>query len=204
MDRRERIDDPTVALEAALEGWQQKIWTAMPGIVESFDNVAITVSVQPSVQVQLRNPSTGVWSNVTLPLCVDVPVKFLWCSLGGFTVPIKPNDEGLIVFGSRCIDSWWQSGGVQPQAEFRAHNLSDGFFLPGVTSQPNKIANFNDSFPEMRNVDGSVKLALVSGGFELTGNLNVTGAISQGAGGTLVTLGEHIHAANNTPPTPGH
>lgn len=228
MDRNERIDDTVNAVQQALAGWQQKVWTALPAIVEAFDDAAITVSAQPTIQVQVRNPS-GVWDNVTMPLCVNCPVKFLWSSVGGYTIPVKQGDEGLLVFASRCVDGWWQSGGIQPQPEFRMHDLSDGFFLPGVQSQPNKITNFNNDYPEMRTVDGTVKFSMVPGGFVVTGTLQVSGnlllggVITSPGGGTYsggistsgevtrgagtadqVTLGEHIHAANGDPPTPGH
>ena len=46
------------------------------------------------------------------------------------TFPIKTGDECLVVFACRAIDVWWQSGGVQPPAETRMHDLSDGFVIP--------------------------------------------------------------------------
>lgn len=61
---------------------------------------------------------------------------------GGFalTFPVAAGDECLVVFADACIDSWWQSGGVQNQAEKRRHDLSDGIVIPGLWSQPNKLA----------------------------------------------------------------
>jgi hypothetical protein len=38
----------------------------------------------------------------------------------------------------------------------------------------------------------------------VNGDLNVTGEVKHSSGGSFVTLTQHIHAANNTPPTPGH
>ena len=49
MDRRERWAEPVEALRAALDGRQAEMWTALPGIVQSFDPAAMTVSVQPAV-----------------------------------------------------------------------------------------------------------------------------------------------------------
>jgi hypothetical protein len=229
MDRNERINDTVNALQKSQKGWQQKIWTALPGIVESFDSEKLTAVVQPSIQAQLLDPDSGDWSNKTLPLCLDCPVKFLWGAIGGFTVPLRKGDEGLLVFASRCIDSWWQSGGVQTQAEFRMHDLSDGFFLPGVFSQPKIIPSFNNDFPEMRNADGTIKFTQTATGFRVTGTLEITGDINisgsfkaldgslysgsistsggveAGVGGAdHVTLQHHQHPGNNTPPTPGH
>lgn len=135
MDRNERINDTVNALQEAQDGFQQKIWTAMPGILQSFDATKMSCVVQPSIQAQLRSPE-GKWNNVTMTLCLDCPVVFPGGGGYGMTFPLAEGDEGLLVFASRCIDSWWQSGGVQGQAEFRMHDLSDGFFVPGAFSNP--------------------------------------------------------------------
>ena len=45
MDRRERLDDPVEAQRAALDGRQAEIWTALPGIFQSFDSEALTAVV---------------------------------------------------------------------------------------------------------------------------------------------------------------
>lgn len=203
MDRNERINDNVNATQQALKGWQQKIWTALPGIVDSFSATALTAVVQPAIQAQLRNPQ-GTWSNTTISLCLDCPVLFPFCAIGGMTFPVAKGDEGLLVFSSRCIDAWWQSGGVQPQAEYRMHDLSDGFFIPGAFSQPHVLADFNTQFPELRNAAGTVKLSMISTGFRITGDLDVTGEITRGFGGAdQVTLGQHAHPNNGSPPTPG-
>ena len=61
---------------------------------------------------------------------------------GGFalTFPVAAGDECLVVFASRCIDAWWQSGGVGEPMEPRMHDLSDGFALIGVRSQPAHVS----------------------------------------------------------------
>lgn len=153
MDRRERFEDPQEALRAALLGWQAGIWTAMPGIIESFNAEANTVVVQPAI-IGKRQMPDGSFVDFPLPLCLDVPIDFP--SGGGFTLtfPLAQGDEGLIVFASRCIDSWWQSGGIQNQAEFRMHNLSDGFFLPGFRSKPRAIVDVSLDSVQLRSDDG--------------------------------------------------
>lgn len=137
-DRRERLDDPEEALATAQDGRQAQIWTALPGIVESFDPDALTVSVQPAIQANVTAEDGSVRA-AALPLLVDVPVVFP--QGGGFllTFPVRAGDECLVVFSSRCIDSWWQSGGVQPQAEQRLHDLSDGFALVGPRSRARRV-----------------------------------------------------------------
>lgn len=153
MDRRERFDDPVEAIRAALEGKQAELWTAIPSIVQSFDPEAMTVTVQPAIRGKVEAPG-GAVNSVALPLLVDVPVVFP-CG-GGFTLtfPIKAGDECLVVFSSRCIDAWWQSGGVQEPLETRMHDLSDGFALVGPFSQPNVIPNVSTEHTQLRTDDG--------------------------------------------------
>ena len=144
IDRRERQDDPVESQRAALDGRQAEIWTALPGIVQSFDPVAMTVTVQPAVAGRVTD-ETGKTSSVNMPLLPDVPVVFP--GGGGFTLtfPVASGDECLVVFASRCIDAWWQSGGIGEPMEPRMHDLSDGFALVGVRSQARRLSPAVDS-----------------------------------------------------------
>lgn len=180
------------------------MWTALPGIVQSYSAAKRTVSVQPSIQAQVLS-SAGVWTNTSLPVLVDCPVVFPGGGGFEFTFPITAGDEGIVIFASRCIDAWWQQGGVQPQAELRMHDLSDGMFLPGMFSQARlPIPAPSTSVPQIRNSDATVKLEFIGGGFKLTGNLQVTGSVIAGFGGVdQVGLQTHTHASNGTPPAPG-
>lgn len=164
MDRKERINKTVTALQEAMGGWQQKMWTALPGILQSFDASKMSAVVQPSIQSQLRDPDTGEWSNVTLPLCLDCPVVFPGGGGFGVTFPLADGDEGLIVFASRCIDSWWQSGGVQPQAEYRMHDLSDGFFIPGAFSNSRVPDDVSTTTARFWKNDGTMYVELGASG----------------------------------------
>lgn len=159
MLRQERTEDPQEMTRSVLVGWQSEIWTALPGILQSFDAEKMTAVVQPAIKGIFRKKD-GSETVVTLPQCLDVPVQFI--GGGGFTLtfPMKEGDEGLLVFSSRCIDAWWQSGGIQPQAEIRLHDLSDGFFLPGTRSVPRVLENFSTDNAELRADNGDVKIVL--------------------------------------------
>ncbi len=185
MDRRERFNDLNTALLTALQGFQAGLWTAMPAIINSYDPVAQTITAQPTImgRVQARD---GSFSWVKMPLLVDVPVCFP--GGGGFvmTFPIAQGDEALIVFTSRCIDAWWQLGGVQVQAEMRMHDLSDGFAIVGPRSQPKRIENVSTTSAQLRNIagdcfiemaDGGVVNIMAPGGFNVTSNTNFFGQV---------------------------
>ncbi|MBB1625691.1 Gp138 family membrane-puncturing spike protein [Achromobacter sp. UMC71] len=159
MNRRERLNDPNVALQDAIRGAMAMTWTALPGIVQSFDPVAMTCVVQPAIKARRTLPSGTVVTDA-LPLLVDCPVHFPSGGHCTLTFPVTPGDECLVVFSSRCIDGWWQSGGIQEQSELRMHDLSDGFVFVGVRSQPQVIANVSTSATQLRSDDGSTYIEL--------------------------------------------
>nr|WKF61914.1 hypothetical protein HUO10_006446 [Paraburkholderia busanensis] len=180
------------ALLAALTGHQTGIWTALPAIVESFDANAVTCTAQPAIQAQVR-ARDGSTSWVTLPLLVDVPMIFPRGGGCTLTFPVTNGDEVLIVFASRCIDAWWQSGGVQVQADLRLHDLSDGFAIPGPFSQATKIGGISMTSVQLRSDDGATCIDLnpstkavkivAPGGFEVDApTITLNGQLAQGTG----------------------
>jgi hypothetical protein len=185
MLQTERIDDNEEALRVALEGFAFGLWTAMVGIVSQV-NANGTVSVEPAIQANVSD-SKGVVTQQNIALLVDVPVVYMGGGNMVATFPIAIGDEALVVFASRCIDAWFQSGGVQPQAEPRHHSMSDSFALVGPRSLARKLANVSTTTAQFRTVDGAtyVEVAgsnivniVASGGVNITGPLNVNGAVS--------------------------
>lgn len=160
MKRAERLDDPVEAQRLAAEGAQAQIWTALPGLITSFDSAAMTVSVQPAVAGSIQGEN-GKTSSCQMPLLVDVPVVFP-CG-GGFTLthPVKPGDEALVVFSSRCIDGWWQGGTASPPPDDRMHDLSDGIAIVGMRSQARKLEPPVDTENvQLRSDDGKTAITL--------------------------------------------
>lgn len=151
------------AIGAALAGLQ----TAMPCIVESYDPENVTVTVQPCIQAQVSQEDGSIKLE-DLPLLQDVPVMFQRGGGCTMTFPILPGNECYVVFASRCIDTWWQSGGVQPPFENRKHDLSDGFAFFGPQSQPNKISNISTDSVQLRTDDGQAFIELNPSNHQVT------------------------------------
>lgn len=209
MDRRERSTSPVDAMIAAFRGLKAEMWSALPGIVVSFNADAQTCEIQPAIKALIRDP-LGAESWVTLPVFPDVPVVFP--RGGGFalTFPIQPGDECLVVFSSRCIDAWWQSGGTQQQIEQRLHDLSDGFCIPGPTSQPRKLSGLSMDAVQLRSEDGTAFVEIQTAGahdvnvetggnveitattITLNGNLQINGSITQINGPTTLEGPLHV------------
>ena len=192
MDPRERIQSGEDVLRTAIRGALAGVWTALPGEIVTFDGDPQTATVQPTIQAQIQGPN-GDPKLVDMPLLLDCPVFFPRGGQAVFTFLVAAGDECLVVFSSRCIDSWWQNGGIQPPARLRMHNLSDGFAFVGFSSKPKKIANFSTSAAQLRSLDGSTLVemnpsaqtltltapsgATINANTTINGTLHVTGAI---------------------------
>jgi Phage protein Gp138 N-terminal domain/GpV Apex motif len=209
MDQRERIGNYQEGLRTAIEGAIANLWTALPGIVQSFNPTQMTVVVRPTVQGLVLLPKATKKTWVNLPLLLDCPVVFP-CA-GGFalTLPIQAGDEVLVIFASRCIDAWWQQGGVQVQAELRMHDLSDGFAIPGPRSVPNALANISTNSAQIRNLAGTEYIELAAGGIvnivapggvNINGDVSVTGKVSATKNGTFngIDMDTHVHTGVQT------
>ncbi len=221
MQQTERIDDIQQAMREAFEGLSSGLSSTLVGIVEAYDKDSGTVSVQPSIETIITQ-ADGSQVPAKMDLLVDIPV----CYIGGgpfvATFPIQRGDEALVIFADRCIDSWWQSGGVQPPAHPRQHSLSDGIAIVGPRSLARKLANVSSTNAQLRTVDGSTYLELtpggaanvvapaginltgpvtihgnlsVSGTSSLTGDMTLTGDLDASGEGTFngITVSTHVH-----------
>ena len=204
MNDVERANPFEESVLSAIGGKLAATWTALPGIIESFDPVR-GATVQPSIQAEVT-AQDGSISLATLPLLLDCPVQFPEGGDCVLTFPVKPGDECLVVFASRCIDAWWQSGGVQPQAELRMHDLSDGFVLLGFRSQPNITTGISTTAVELRSKDGATSISLdpaaqtmafkAPGGFSFEGPITADSTITADGDvvGAGVSLETHVHS----------
>lgn len=188
MDRRERKATLHTALLAQLGGWQAKVWTALPVIVQSFDPIKQTCVVLPATQARVQDRN-GTFKWVTINVISDCPVF----TLGGgdfvVTFPIAPGDDGLMVIASRCIDGWWQSGGpnaTQPP-DLRMHDLSDGFVFVGPRSLPRALPGYSVNSAQLRSEDGLAYVELAGGhiinivapgGLNISANTIIAGTVT--------------------------
>ncbi|GGA34063.1 Gp138 family membrane-puncturing spike protein [Hafnia psychrotolerans] len=158
---------------------------AMPGIIQSFDPDAVTCVVQPAIAGAETDKSGNIQSS-PLPLLLDVPVVFQRGGGVTMTFPVKAGDECLVIISDRCIDFWWQSGGVQEPVDTRQHDLSDAFAIVGPQSQAQKISGISTNSAQMRSDDGSTYFELnpatqtinivAPGGFNVTAPLSTFSA----------------------------
>jgi len=180
------------AIESQIKRAQSNVYTALPAKVLSFNGHTV------SCQVMINRVNAN-GQEITIPPLVDVPAQFPHA--GGFciTVPIKAGDEGLVIFSSRCIDGWYASGGQSKPLDNRINDLSDGFFIVGCNSVPNKIPDFYHDGASMQTDDGSTYIRLTErtiyikgnieheGNTDQIGNYNQNGSFNQSGGNTNST-----------------
>lgn len=188
MDLNLLQQDPNIAADLFHKGKQAKIWTALPGVILSYNNIQQTCVVQPAIQGILFDDNMG-YQNKNLPPLLDVPVCFP--SGGGCTLsfPIVMGDECLVVFSSRCIDGWWIQGvynsqtqqvNPAPQMDWRQHDLSDAIAYVGIKSVPNVPINLSTTTTQLRTIDGTTFIELNPTNHTLnlvtanTGSVNIT------------------------------
>jgi hypothetical protein len=151
------------------------------------------------------------------PLLVDVPVVFPRGGGVTLTFPIKQGDECLVVFASRHIDGWWQTGQISPPGSARQFDLSDGFAFVGPFSQKTKISGYSTDAAQLRSNDGDAYIQLNPTTHEIDAvtttkitaqagtdidataggdiNAHATGKITlQSGGDTDVTVGGNLNA----------
>ena len=170
---------------------KEQIRVALPGIIQSFDPESVTAVVQPAIRYVERDND-----GATETLLTDVPVIFPRGGGCTLTFPVKEGDECLVIFGDRCIDFWWQSGGIQEPVDERMHDLSDAFCIVGPQSQAKKIGGISTTAAQLRTDDGSAFIE-VAAGHDVT--VKTSGKLTASAdGGTEITSPEIILNGNVT------
>jgi len=164
-------------IEQSIKHSQANIQTALPAKVISFNGHTVTCEI-------MLNKILTNGQQIEFPPLVDVIVQFPHAGGFCFTVPINAGDEGLVIFASRCIDGWYESGTKSPPLDNRMHDLSDGIFIPGVNSQPNRISDFYHDGISMQTNDGLTYIRLaknkiyIKGDIEHVGNSQQVGNLS--------------------------
>ncbi|MBC0852574.1 Gp138 family membrane-puncturing spike protein [Pantoea stewartii] len=163
--------DNTEVTDAVSSGARHLTKVAHPGIIRSFDSETVTCTVEIGVMGVVANPVEDPssidrieYSNTEMPILIDAPLVFPRGGGCTLTFPVQAGDECLVVFSDRCIDFWWQNGGVQPRVLERNHSFSDAFVIPGPQSQAKKISNISPTAAQLRTDDGSAFVEVSAGG----------------------------------------
>jgi hypothetical protein len=195
----ELSSSPIAHLENALDLHGCETRVAMPGIIQAFDAAEQTVTVRLALREKMF--VNGTAQNVPIPDLIHVPIVIPRAGGYSLTLPITAGDECLVVFGDMCIDSWWQSGGMQNQLKLRRHTLSDGFAVLGTWSQQRKVSNYSTSSAQLRSDDGQTIIDVAEAGVTVTAaklTVNTTGDLDLTAGGNVNISGAKVNIGSQT------
>jgi len=168
----ERVGGMAQVLGTAMDNVEYEMRVAMPGIVQEWDAEQQTVTVQLAIREKVS--MDGRETEMEIPMLVDVPV--VMPRAGGYSLVFAPvkGDECLVVFADACIDSWWQSGDVQSQADSRRHDLSDGFAILGCWSQKRK-PSIPSKGVRLQNDDGTAGVSISGSTVNIFGTVKING-----------------------------
>lgn len=143
----ERLSTESIPFDTLRESILRELRSSMPGEIVDFDPATQTATVQPLIR-DYQEGDKGT-EYVPLPLLQDVPVL---CPGGGgyaITFPVKAGDECMLFIADRCMDAWFQSGGMQNPVVMCAHDISDAVAIVGFRSRPKALTAYNTEKPEM-------------------------------------------------------
>lgn len=173
----ERLAEEIEQSKREMDGFALDLRVAAPGMIQSVDYARQTCTVQLAIRERMNRGGVLDWAEI--PLLPDVP--FFVYSGGGYclTLPVQPGDDCLVVFGDSCIDAWWQSGGVQNQAEKRRHDLSDGFAIVGFRSQPHVVSGYSPGTAQLRNASGDAAIEISGSAINIkaAGGVTISGGV---------------------------
>jgi hypothetical protein len=113
------------------------VWTALPGIVQSYDPRTNTASVQPAVKRRLEDED-GDPVHEQIPVLPSVPV--VWPGGGGFELrfPLAKGDSVLLVFSQWADGAWRETGQVSEPVDVTKHGPSyaKAFAMSRAASYP--------------------------------------------------------------------
>lgn len=151
---------------------------AMPCAVLEFSGEGTPkVKVQPLTQVKVTLGNEV--SYTSFPVVENVPVVMPYAQGAGLalTLPIRAGDTGLLVIPDRGLDTFIKSDGKPTPPPFtgdpvtatpRAHALTDGIFIPGLSLDAATLENYDTDHIELRDKDRKHFISLGADGIVMS------------------------------------
>lgn len=127
-------------LDQILETRAAQTWTALPGIVRSYNTSTQLAVVQPAVQ-DFSVDADGERTDRSLPEIPDVPVAWVGGAGQFFHPGLEAGDEVLIVISSLDPSIWHRTGSVSKAADLGRNVPAHAFAIPCVYSRGNGPAD---------------------------------------------------------------
>jgi hypothetical protein len=115
------------------------------GTIQTFDGTKKTAQIQISFKRVLQDGSVASY-----PILVDCPVFTLQGGGASVQLPIASGDSCLVLFSDRNLDAWFTNGGQAVPLDGRAHDLSDGIALVGLSPLNSTLPNYSTTEATMK------------------------------------------------------
>lgn len=125
-------------IQMVMESRDIDLQTAMPAKVEKYDASKQTVDVVPALNRSLPD-GQGNYISEALPKISDVPVCFPRSGSFFISFPIQQGDYVLLVFCSKNIGAWRQTGNQGDPGDLGMHTLDGAVAIPGVFPDSSKL-----------------------------------------------------------------
>lgn len=146
-DRRDILDakGPGASLGDLLKQLQRKIEmdvrVAAPAKTIAYNATTQRATVELGfIPVEASDSGSVLKKPIRL---YNVPVSFPRSSAGYIALPMNANggDTGMLVFSDRALTNWLASGKATDPINARTHNLADGVFFPGITTDVDPLGS---------------------------------------------------------------
>lgn len=132
-----------------------QMYVCLPAKIVEYDASTQYASVQIQLKKKYENGDV-----VAQPVIPNVPVKHPRAA-GGKTyihLPIKKDDDVMLVFSQRSLDNWKTQGGMQDPADRRKFHITDAFALIGGSSIPDAFEVNDPDSIEIQNQSGKIQV----------------------------------------------
>jgi len=122
---RQSLND---TINRAIFSFLNNVYTAMPGIIQSYDASKKKATIKPAIKKNVGNES------LSYPVITDVPVQFPVSKDGGILFSLNPGDGCLIIFSCESMENYLSSAlfsDVEP-GDKRKFSLTDAICIPGL------------------------------------------------------------------------
>ncbi len=149
-------------LDKAMKYNQSYINTALPCKVIEFDKDTQLATVQ--ILIDKIDSSGDEVVDIEIPQIAEIPVIQPFSGSICITMPIEPDDTGLLVFNQRNIDTFVVEGTQAVPFDNRMHDIQDCVLIMGLTHQKRVIPEYDDDGMAIRSEDNSTHIQLKQDG----------------------------------------
>jgi hypothetical protein len=183
-----------IAIQAMIDNSLNEIYTCLPGKILKYDGGTRKAEILPLIKKKFLDKTELSYKPIT-----DVPVSFYGVNECYIQLPDSEfkNQDVMLVFSQRAIDSWVLDGKENIPISCRKFNITDAFAILSISSFNKKWTKGNDFNIKYKNSKITIKQ---NGNIEI--GVSVFQKLVNEAFMTLYNAHTHTCASPGSPSTP--